>query len=130
MRGLTTACVPKQTEKRIARALFVRQSGVELQHQREHQQWLSLKHIAMTQDRISAKLRNKSPERSAEYCRVKIQHNERFLNIIPFANREHFAERSHFARLQSVHTSTKGTSGGVSTVIPPTRTENKWQERL
>ena len=35
---------------------------------------------------LTAKLRNKSPERSTEYCRVKIQHNERFLNIIPFAN--------------------------------------------
>ena len=35
MRGLTSACVPVQTEKRIARALFARRCGVELQHQRE-----------------------------------------------------------------------------------------------
>ena len=35
MRGLTTACVPIQIERRIARALFARQCGVELQHQRE-----------------------------------------------------------------------------------------------
>ena len=31
----TTACVPIQTEKRIARAFFARQCGIELQHQRE-----------------------------------------------------------------------------------------------
>jgi hypothetical protein len=44
---------------------------------------------------LAAKLRNKSPERSAEYCQVKIQHNDQFLNLLQLQTEN---------TLQSVHT--------------------------
>jgi len=47
--------IPIQTEKRIARALFAHQCGIELQHQREcsfNSIGLHWTHIAVTQDRI------------------------------------------------------------------------------
>jgi hypothetical protein len=53
---------------------------------------------------FAAKLRNKSPERSAEYCQVKIQHNDQFVNFLHLQT-ENTLQSVH--TLPSVHTSTR-----------------------